>query len=143
MSTVVTLETTAPADDVVEIPVIEFVRPLPGFPEQRQFALVRLDEDGDLCELASIEGRELRFLVMAPGPFFPEYEVEISDDIVTDLGVTAPEEVVTLLVVHAGDSLATTTANLLAPLVVNTTTRLAAQVVLADESLPVRAPLPV
>lgn len=126
---------------VPELPLIEFVRPIPGFPEQLSFALVRLDDTGDLCQLTAVEDERLRFLVMPPGAFFPSYEVEVDDEVVADLGITTPNEVVTLLIVNAGDSLATTTANLLAPVVVNTTTRKAAQVILADDTLSVRAPL--
>jgi flagellar assembly factor FliW len=46
-----------------------------------------------------------------------------------------------LLVVRAGDTLADTTVNLRAPLVVNTATRRASQVILDDAELPLAAPL--
>ncbi len=46
-----------------------------------------------------------------------------------------------LCVLTAGDSLATTTANLAAPLLVNTATCRALQVVLDDPSLSVATPL--
>ncbi len=46
-----------------------------------------------------------------------------------------------LLVLNAGRSLGDTTANLLAPLVVNIATRRGAQIILDDATLPVSAPL--
>jgi flagellar assembly factor FliW len=126
---------------VHDFPAIELVQPLPGFPEHRQFALVQLDEDGVLCQLQSLEDPALRFLVMSPVPFFPDYAPEVADDVVEDLRITSPEDVIVLLVLNAGESLDTTTANLMAPVVVNTATLQARQVILDDPSLPLAAPL--
>jgi flagellar assembly factor FliW len=123
------------------IPAIELVHPLPGFPDQRQFTLVQLDDDGVLCQLQSLEDPALSFLVMSPVPFFPDYAPEVSDDVVADLQITSAEDVIVLLVLNAGDTLATTTANLLAPVVVNTATLRASQVILDDPALPLAAPL--
>jgi flagellar assembly factor FliW len=124
-----------------DIPAIELVHPLPGFPDMRRFALVQLDDDGVLCQLRSLEDPALRFLVMPPVPFFPDYAPEVSDDVVEDLQISSADDVIVLLVLNAGESLGTTTANLLAPVVVNTVTRRASQVILDDPSLPLAAPL--
>lgn len=124
-----------------DIPVIELVHPMPGFPECRRFALVMLDEDGVLCALRSLEDPDLRFLVVPPGPFFPDYSPEVGDAVVLDLGIGSAEEALVLLVLKAGTSLSDTTANLLAPVVVNRRTRRAAQVILDDSTLSVSAPL--
>lgn len=125
----------------MEIPAIELAQPMPGFPEHRRFALVQLGEDGVLCQLRSLESPELRFLVVPPAPFFPDYAPEISDEVVADLEIDSAEDVVVLLVLNAGASLEDTTANLLAPVLVNTATRRASQVILDDASLPLAAPL--
>lgn len=124
-----------------EFPAIELVQPLPGFPERRRFALVQLDDDGVLCQLRSLEDPDLRFLVMSPVPFFPDYAPEVADDVVDDLHIQSSEDVIVLLVLNAGESLATTTANLMAPVVVNTANLRARQVILDDPSLPLAAPL--
>ena len=124
-----------------EIPVIDLVHPLPGFPDHHRFALVQLDDDGVLCQLRSLDDPSLRFLVVPPVAFFPEYAPVVDDDVVDDLQITAGDDVVVLLVLNAGDSLSTTTANLLAPVVVNTATRRASQVILDDPDLPIAAPL--
>lgn len=126
---------------MLEIPVIDLVHPLPGFPDQLRFALVALDEDGVLCQLRSLDDPSLRFLVVPPSAFFPDYAPEVSDEVVADLGIAAADDVIVLLVLNAGDSLGTTTANLLAPVLVNTATRRASQVILDDSSLSIAAPL--
>ena len=124
-----------------EFPAIELVQPMPGFPEHRRFALVQLDDDGVLCQLQSLDDPALRFLVMSPVPFFPDYAPEVADDVVEDLAIGSADDVIVLLVLNAGESLSTTTANLMAPVVVNATTLQARQVVLDDPSLPLAAPL--
>jgi flagellar assembly factor FliW len=124
-----------------EMPVLDLVHPLPGFPDLRRFALVQLDDDGVLCSLRSLEDPELRFLVVPPFGFFPDYTPVVGDDVVDDLGIESADDVLVLVVLTAGESIEKTTANLLAPVVVNTVNRRAAQVVLADTALSVAVPL--
>lgn len=126
---------------MTDIPVIELIAPMPGFPAFRKFALVELDDDGLLYQLRSVENPELRFLVMPPVPFFPDYAPEVGEDVVEGLAITSVEDVIVLVVVSAGDSLEASTANLLAPIIVNTVNRRACQAILDDADLPIAAPL--
>ena len=126
---------------VTDLPVIELVHPMPGFPDQRHFALVQLDDAGGLSSLTSLDEQDLRFLVVPPGPFFPDYVPEVDDDVVAELGIESADDVLLLVVLNAGRSLAETTANLAAPVLVNTVTRRAAQVIFDQPGLPVAAPL--
>lgn len=101
---------------MTDVPVIEMVRPMPGFPERRRFALVQLDDDGVLCSMTSLDEPDLRFLVAPPGRFFPDYAPEVEDDVLSDLAIESSDDVLLLVVLNAaGGSLATTTANLAAP----------------------------
>lgn len=125
---------------VEEIPVIELVEAMPGFPDLTRFALVRLDEEGLLCSLKSVEDPELRFLVVPPNVFFPDYAPELDNTTVEALQIEKAEDVLVLVVVNPGDQASAATANLLAPVVVNTVNRQGTQVVLTAD-LPVRAPL--
>lgn len=131
------------ADDAVqeEIPVLEMVEPLPGFPEHRRFALARLDDTGVLCALRSLDDPDLRFLVVPPGAFFGDYAPEIDDQTAQVLEAESGDDILALVMVNPGESAHTATANLLAPLLVNHRTRRAYQVVLDDATLPLRAPL--
>ncbi|WP_341923886.1 flagellar assembly protein FliW [Nocardioides psychrotolerans] len=142
-----------------DIPVIELVQPLPGFPDLRQFALVQLDslggsddgssagsgdgssDGGVLCALRSLEDPDLRFLVLPPSAFFPDYAPVIDDATVAELEISSADDVLVLVVLNAGDSLGSTTANLVAPVLVNTVTRKACQVILDDPALSISTPL--
>lgn len=135
-----TMET--PARSVApEIPVIELVHPLPGFPDLARFALVQVDDTGVLCSLTSLEREGLRFLVVPPVTFFPDYAPEVEEEILSVLGSQSVDDLIVLCLLTAGESLATTTANLAAPVVVDTATHRATQVLLDDPALSVATPL--
>ena len=130
--------------DVVEtgeLPVLEFVAPMPGFPAERRFVLVQMDDAGLLYSLTSIDAPELRFLVVPPAPFFADYAVDVDDESLIALGLPDAEDLLVLLVLTAGETPADTTANLMAPIVVAQSSRRAVQLVLGGSGLPVRAPL--
>ncbi len=130
------------ADDVpAEIPVLEMVQPMLGFPEQRRFALARLDDTGMVCDLRSLDDDGPSFVVVPPAMFFEDYAPEVHEEVVAALGTEHEDELFVLVVLTLGDRADDATANLLAPLVVNHRTRRAAQVVLDDLDLPLRAPL--
>ncbi|MFB9765712.1 flagellar assembly protein FliW [Nocardioides kongjuensis] len=127
----------------MDLPVIELAHPMPGFPDDARFALVRLDDDGVLHGFRSLDSQDLQFVVVPPAPFYPDYALDLDDETVTELGIdeTTAGDVLVLLVVRAGATLADTTVNLRAPLVVNPATRRASQVILDDADLPLAAPL--
>jgi flagellar assembly factor FliW len=132
--------TTEPAVDV-SVPTIELVDGMPGFPSLRTFALVSLDDAGLLYSLRSLQEAELRFLVVPPAPFFPDYAPEIDDESARRLGLDDAEDAMVLLVVTVGDTPQDATANLLAPIIINSKTRAGAQVILTGSDHPLRAAL--
>jgi flagellar assembly factor FliW len=140
----VRVTTTTPDDS---IPVVDVPDGLPGFPDLHSFAFEPLDESGLLLEMRSLEDERVRFVVVPSVAFFPDYAPEIDDLSAAKLGLVDDVSVVqtplVLLVVNVGATLDTSTVNLMAPVVINGATRVAAQVVLDDPSLPLRAPLPV
>lgn len=127
--------------EATDLPVIEMVHPMPGFPAHRGFALVHLDEAGMLYALRSVDDPQLRFLVVPPSTFFPEYAPLLDDLTVADLAIESADDVLVLLVLTASDSLEATTANLRAPIVINRHSLRACQVVLDEADLALAAPL--
>lgn len=124
-------------DPSLGLPTITMAVPMPGFPSHRDFVLVRLNEDGLLYAFTSIENPELRFLVAPPEPFFPDYAPEIENAVFAALNTKDPDRLLLLTVITAGER--ETTANLLAPIVVDRDSMRAMQVVLSGSGFPVRA----
>lgn len=133
--------TNTGAPDTGEIPVLEMVVPMLGFPEHRRFVLARHDETGAIFDLRSMEDPDLRFVVVPPAVFFPDYTPEVPDTVAQALEADTADDLLALLVVTLGEGLSDATANLVAPVVVNRRRHLAAQVVLDDPDLSVRTPL--
>ena len=133
----------SPSDIAVEVPTLHFAAGLPGFPEQREFALVYWEDDDDspFSVLTSIDEPSIEFLVVPPMLFFPDYVPEVDDNTAEVLGIESSEDALLLVIVTVPDDPAAATANLLAPIVVNRHTRQAVQAVLDDTRHPLRAPL--
>ncbi|GAB3861190.1 flagellar assembly protein FliW [Dactylosporangium cerinum] len=127
--------------ETTTLPVIDFVAPMPGFPDDRRFVLVRLEDTGMLYALTSVDSAGLRFLVVPPAQFFPDYAPEIDDDALAALGVSDGEDLLVLLVVTAGDGVEDATVNLMAPIVLDQRSRRAVQLVLSRSGLSVRQKL--
>lgn len=124
-------------DTELDLPIIDMAVPMPGFPALRQFVLVRLHEEGLLYAFTSIQNPELRFLVAPPEPFFPDYAPEIENEVFAALNTKDPDRLLAMVVITAGTE--ETTANLLAPIIIDRDSRRAMQVVLTGSNLPVRA----
>ncbi|WP_236718537.1 flagellar assembly protein FliW [Actinoplanes sp. TFC3] len=124
-------------DTELEMPVIDLAVPMAGFPAHRQFVLVRLNDEGLLYAFTSIEDPDLRFLVAPPEPFFPDYAPEIENEVFAALNTKDPDRLLVMVVITAGVN--ETTANLLAPIIVDRDSRRAMQVILTGSNMPVRA----
>ena len=124
-------------DPSLGLPTITMAVPMPGFPAHREFVLVRLNDDGLLYAFTSIQDPELRFLVAPPEPFFPDYAPEIENEVFSALNTRDTDRLLLLTVITAG--VEETTANLLAPIVVDRDSMRAMQVVLSGTGYPVRA----
>jgi flagellar assembly factor FliW len=124
-------------DPSLGLPTIHMAVPMPGFPAHRDFVLVRLNEDGLLYAFTSIQDPDLRFLVAPPEPFFPDYAPEIENEVFQALNTKDPDRLLLMAVITAGAD--ETTANLMAPIVVDRDTMRAMQVVLSGSGYPVRA----
>ncbi|MEO7260920.1 MAG: flagellar assembly protein FliW [Jatrophihabitantaceae bacterium] len=120
---------------------ISFATPIPGFEDERDFTVSALDSHGVLYALRSAKTPGLRFVVAAPGRFFPEYAPLLDASDVSALGVEDGDEVLLLVIVTVTNGISDATANLLAPIVIAADRGTALQLVLSDVDLPLRAPL--
>ena len=121
--------------------ILQFVEPMPGFDDEESYALSAIDDHGVLLSMRSTRDPDLRFVLTSPDVFFDDYRPELGAVVTEALGADTDADVRMLLVLTIGDGLADATANMRAPIVLSTATGRAMQVVLDDESLPMRRPL--
>ena len=130
-----------------DFPELHFASGLPGFPDARRFVLVRIgDELSPFSVLRSLDDTPehpdgIEFVVTHPGLFFPDYEPEIDDDIANRLELKSADDALLLVIVTVAEPVASSTANLLGPIVVNRHTRAAAQAVLGNSGYATREAL--
>jgi flagellar assembly factor FliW len=120
---------------------LTFVEPLLGFPDEDAYTVGEVDPDGVLLTLRSVRTPELRFVVTPAEVFFPDYRPALPDVVPAALGADGDGDLEVLLILTIGTELSGATANLRAPVVASVRTGTAMQVVLDDESLPMRRPL--
>ena len=121
---------------------VHFIMPLPGFPEARHFVLEPVDQQGDvLSRLRSVDQEGLEFVVALPDAFFPDYAPELDDTTAERLGLSSAEDAVVLVILTVAEQIERTTANLMAPVVINRHSGDAVQALLITSGYDIRTPL--
>jgi flagellar assembly factor FliW len=125
-----------------DVPELVFPTGLPGFPGERRFALVRWGAfEGPYSLMVDLGNPDVRFLVMPPYVFFPDYVVDLDDAIAAKIHLDNAEDCLLLVIVTLGSTSEEATANLLGPVVINLETREGVQAVLAESGYSTRVPL--
>ncbi len=121
--------------EVDEEKVIHFADGIPAFEDEHEFVIIPHDEESPYVFLQSLTTPELAFLMTMPFVFFPDYEFEIDDENQAKLELTNQDDMLiyTLITVNGG-KVQDMTANLMAPVVINTANMQACQIVLDRSS---------
>ena len=85
----------------------------------RRFALLTREESGAFKWLQETSEPDLALPVTDPFPFFPDYEVLLSDEEAERIGITDPSDAQVLVVVRADEDPGQVSANLLAPILIS------------------------
>ncbi|MCM3750194.1 flagellar assembly protein FliW [Paenibacillus pasadenensis] len=125
------------AIEVRDKEVYTFPSGIPGFPEYKQYALIPV-EDSPLFHLQSLEEGGLAFVAADPFSFYPDYEFKLPEQAERELELKTPEEVLVLNIVSIQGSLAEASLNLVAPVIFNTSSRTARQIILEGTSYTTR-----
>jgi len=118
--------------------LIHFPEGILGFESLRKFLLVAREHDSGFAFLQSAERPDLAFVVTDPLGFRPDYRPMLADAdrAVLEWDGKAPLQV--LVIVTVPEDVRETTANLLAPVVINVEKRIGRQVVQVDTTFSTR-----
>ncbi len=125
--------------DVDEQRYLMFPCGLLGFPEDREYALIRTGEQSTFYWMQSVERPDLAFVVCDPRLFVPDYELPMKADDLAQVGLEDASQAQVFVIVNKVDD--TLTGNLRGPLVLNVATRVGRQLVLSDKRYSTRHPL--
>ena len=114
--------------DVEEQHIINFPQGIPAFESEHEFVLIELEAGGPFYYLQAVRNEELCLLLADPFTFFPQYEIDIPDEELAKIRIGADKVGLALYaVLTVPEDFKLTTANLLAPIVINHSSRVAIQ----------------
>ena len=117
--------------EVDEKKIVHFKDGIPAFEDEHEFIILPYEDDSPYYFMQSVKSPDLAFLLTIPFLFFPDYTFEIDDATVKELEIKEHEHVIyySMITIPNG-SIRYMTANLLAPVVLNSENMQAKQVVL-------------
>ena len=117
--------------EVNEDKIVHFRHGIPAFEDEHEFVIIPYDEESPYYFMQSLKSPELAFLITTPFIFFPDYSIEVDDETMHELKIQNSEDVLLYSIITIPNgSIRYMTANLLAPLVINTENMQAKQLVM-------------
>jgi flagellar assembly factor FliW len=124
--------------------IICFVNGIVGFPDLKEFALIHdadREETSAVRWLQSLQEPAFAMPVMDPLAVVPDYNPQVEDELLKPLGELDPDQMLVLVTLTVPSDIKKMSINLRAPLVVQTESRKACQVIVDDEKYPVKYPI--
>lgn len=129
--------------DIDENKALHFESGLIGFPQLKNFFLIRDEEKASslICWLQSVEERGMALPVMDPLKVMESYNPMIEDELLKPLGELTEDNLMALVTVTVPREIEKISINLQAPILINADTKQACQLILEDGDYPVRYPI--
>jgi flagellar assembly factor FliW len=130
------LATESQTKEDVWVKPMEFTlaKGLIGIPECSEFELLVNTDELPFMWIRAKDQHELGFIVLEPSQFLIDYEIEISDDDIRNLGIEKAEDalVFTIATIRDGEDIESATVNLIGPILLNRNTMQGKQVIVSN-----------
>lgn len=120
--------------------IIKFEKGIIGFPDMKNFTLIFDQESEDqnsISWLQSMDDADVAFPVLDPLIVCPDYNPQVEDELLKPLGELREDNLFVLVMVTVPTDIKQMTVNLKAPIVINTDTKKASQLII-DNNMPVK-----
>lgn len=124
--------------------IITFKKGIIGFPELKRFALLHDEERGveaGIRFLQSIEEPGFAMTVMNPLAVKPDYDPEVEDSLLADVGTITAENLLVLVTVSIPGDLKKMSVNLQGPIIINAEEHKGCQIIVENSAYPVKFPV--
>lgn len=121
--------------------VVNLTKSLPGFDCLKKFALVDLKEYEPFKMFQSLEDKYVGLIVISPFDFYEEYEIDIADIVMRNLGIEDLKDMLILTTVTLNSDPKKVTTNLRAPIIINNSNRFGEQIILDTAKYKIKHPL--
>ena len=130
--------------DISEDKVITFPRGIMGFEQLKQFAIIFDSDKGDnskIMWLQSMDEPAFAMPVIDPLMVTDGYNPMVEDELLTEIGECNGDNILALVTLTVTSDITKITANLKAPIVINTDTKKACQIVVENDEYEIKHPI--
>ncbi len=120
---------------------ILFEKGIPGFEEHKTFKIYEIEDNQKLKMITSTKDSNIGFVTISPFEVKLNYEINLTDEIIKDLQIKKPEDVLVLNIITLGRTLEKSTVNLKAPIIINIRNNKGKQLILQEEKYEIKEPL--
>ncbi len=120
--------------------IIFFKNGLPGFEDLRKFVVFPLKDNDSFSVIHSIE-EDLGIILISPFMVKENYEFKLKENIVEELKIKEPNEIMVYTTVTLNSNIEKITANLKAPIIINRFSKLGKQIIIDNESYKIKEPI--
>lgn len=121
--------------------IICFKNGLPGFENLKKYILFPIEENELFNVLHSIEDDSVGLITVSPFNILKEYEFKLEDNILRELEISSPEEVIVINTVTLHSNVEKITVNMKAPIIININRKLGEQIILDNDKYHIKYPL--
>lgn len=119
---------------VQEDKLIHFPQGIIAFEEMKRYFIMESQEEGlPFSWLQSVDEGNLAFVIVNPFIFRKDYEFEIPEGVIKELEIEKEEDVAVFSIVVVPEDIKKISANLLAPVIINTKNLKGKQIILNDK----------
>lgn len=127
--------------DIQAEQVWDFPKGLPGFEDEKEFALLPVEGNDMFQVLQSNKTADIAFIVANSYTLVAEYTFEVDEPTINLLEIEKEKDVFVLGVLSLKERIDTSTINLQAPLIFHINTKKAKQMILNDNTFSLRHPI--
>ena len=130
--------------DYAEEEIIIFEKGIPGFEQEQEYIIVKMDSEDSLNPLGflqAIKTPELSFIIGNPFSFYADYEFNLDDSTKEELEIKDAEDVVVWGIISVPEDFEKATINLQAPVIINLKNTKGKQIILHDSNYLTKTPL--
>ena len=118
-----------------------FPKGIPGFENEKEFALLSIEDNNIFQVLQSTNTPDVAFIVANPYTVVTDYSINVDEPTIDLLDIKTESDVFVLGVLYLKNPFETSTINLQAPLIFQTKTKKAKQMILNDNTFNLRHPI--
>lgn len=120
---------------------IFFENGIPGLEEYKEFEISQLGTSNKFKMITSVEESNIGFVAVSPFEVNKDYEIDLNDEIIKELQIKDPKDVLVLNLITLGRTLEKSTVNLKAPVIINIKNNKGKQLILQDDKYSIKEPL--